>query len=437
VAGAAAPLPFAGAKPIVVVVAIGALVALLVFIVVVDVRSRADEAAPPTPTTTTPTTTTTRAGVGRSGGTVAPVRPRPSPTDPALPDGVPVTSAVVRWKVALPTRADVHWRTPRRLGALIVVPSDHGGVVAIDAATHAVRWEVDGTSNLATAQVTQAEGSSTLLVKQDGAVLGVDPDTGRTKWSQPTPFPVSLRGNADHVVMDNGATMACFDPDTGEKQWEVPSEHREIPRPSAFLLRSATIVAEAPAALFALDAASGQELWRVPVEGPDIHRMVGTETTRFASIGDRSLAAFDPSNGVERWRVVMAPNTRAADFTFFDPEIADQLIVQAGPQLISLDPADGSARWVASVDGGVVPHDSGAPQPITGRLLLNLLGEPARNGVLVKSAVDGAAIGFLDFGPRTTVQGFGSSGDDWITVVGESAPDAPAPVFSLTAVAPR
>jgi glucose dehydrogenase len=431
----AAPLPFAGAKPFVVVAAFGALVALLVFIVVVDVRSRSDEAAPPSSTTTI-RTTTTRVRPSVSTGPFATLTPETSTTQPSLLDGIEVIPAAVRWQVELPSLPlGHHWGTPHRVGELILVPSNHEGLVAIDPATHAVRWQVGETDHTSAGRVPAAAGPNTLLMTKLDEVVALDASTGVEKWSQATPFAVNMQANADHVILDNGATVASFDPNTGAKQWQKAFEDPKPLHYDQLLLLSTAVVVGAPGMLLSLDAASGQERWRVPVEGPDVHDIVGDDHRVIITFGLRSIAAYDVSIGAEQWHTAAPHNALAADVGLLDTDLTERVIVQAGPRLVALSALDGGTLWEAPMTDALVRIDWHRPKLLNHRLLLYLASTPRLAGVLVASDV-GKPIGFLDFGAPKTVNGFDQSDDLWITVVMEQPRDSLTTSETLTAVTP-
>jgi serine/threonine-protein kinase len=98
------------------------------------------------------------------------------------------------------------------------------GVVAVDAATGAVRWRYSSPSQNQTYTPAVSDGRA-YVVSEDGTVVALNSATGALIWTTPTGAAnEALAALADGAVYvaTNGHTLVALDALTGAKRWQAP-----------------------------------------------------------------------------------------------------------------------------------------------------------------------------------------------------------------------
>jgi outer membrane protein assembly factor BamB len=173
-----------------------------------------------------------------------------------------------RWRAVLGRGTDLQWGAPVLADGLVLVastPSDPRRAAghrlhALDAATGRVRWEVP----------LPARGPSfhserpllhrgLVVVPAVGALLAVDPGSGRVVWQRPTrslPQLVGATGGLVLAVVDDG--LVALSVGDGRQRWRLPlaaDRHRWV------TLAAGRVYALAARLAMAVDPATGRALW--------------------------------------------------------------------------------------------------------------------------------------------------------------------------------
>ncbi len=167
------------------------------------------------------------------------------------------STGIERWSVAIPsppTAAMLH------AGALLVVATESGEVVAVDTNARAVAWRrgVGATSQHPPAAL---EGSRLVLTLSDGRVIVLELATGRPVWERALPGTLSA-------------------PATGRDRVFVGSTNNFF---------------------YALDADSGREVWRWRTGGDVVGAAAAGDRVYFVSL-DNILRAVNRDNGNQQWK---------------------------------------------------------------------------------------------------------------------------------------
>jgi outer membrane protein assembly factor BamB len=341
------------------------------------------------------------------GGTPAAI---PAPTEPAVPmfRANPARTGVMPGPGPVGTPA-VRWRTEaiadgRVVSAPAVVDGvvyagagdvdEPGVVVALDAATGAVRWRVEldggaGTSSPAVA------GGIVYVATMGGGLYALDAATGAVRWFAPLinvqPFssPAVVGGtvyvgeSSSPAVVDgivyygssgSPSTVYAFDAATGVRRWQTAAPEAGIhaldaetgavkwvfataaPVESAAAVAGGLVYAwDTAGGLYAVDAATGQERWQQQIGFTGGHGAPGVADGMVYSLNmgppGSDLVALDAATGTERWRFHFpAPNQSS-------PALVDGVVYIGGGvedrHLYALDAATGEQRWALDLGDDV------------------------------------------------------------------------------------
>jgi outer membrane protein assembly factor BamB len=226
-----------------------------------------------------------------------------------LPDGIRAMQARTGeglWEYALDHPAS---GAPRVHGAVLVVPTDSGEIVALDVATGRVAWR---RSLGARSQHPVAFLDDIGIVATEDRVVALDARTGDVRWERSLPGALSPPATArDRVFV--GSTNNFF---------------------------------------YALDADNGKEVWRWRTGGDVVGAAAAEDRVYFASL-DNILRAVNRDNGNQQWKVAMP--TRPAG----PPVAVGDVVVVVGvaPRLDAFVGKTGAVlgSYVASTDLQGVP----------------------------------------------------------------------------------
>ena len=141
----------------------------------------------------------------------------------------------------------------------------------------------------------------------DGTLLRIDPDSGRTLWRVSAGKPISAGPGADDalvvVATDKGDVLA-FDTEGGKARWtsRVSSEVMAPP----VVADGIVVVTSGDGRIFGLDAADGKSLWVQPRTNPalTVRNTAGGVTSRggvFIGMPGGRLLALDVKTGAVGW----------------------------------------------------------------------------------------------------------------------------------------
>ncbi len=205
-----------------------------------------------------------------------------------------------------------------------VAPGPGRAVLALDAATGAVRWRKEVSPPSAATDPVLVGG--VVVVPADGLVVGYDARDGERLWSVPDGG-LLPRAAAGQVVLDRAGTVRAVDPRSGRLLWQAETglDLRVWAGDGGVLLEddgSRALPATRPGA-------------PVPVVTPGVDR------------GGRTVRLLD-DRGRERWRRGLSAGPYTAD-------VGEGGVVLAGrDEVLLLEAADGRVRWrlPRPADGG-------------------------------------------------------------------------------------
>lgn len=211
------------------------------------------------------------------------------PAHPTILPFAPAWKTLVGEFVRPPLAAD---------GRRIFVSTRDGAVRALDPATGAVSWKVDGEPGALAAAV------GVLLVRGDGGVVrSLNPRTGATRWSTQTgvagTLPAVIDGERALVAGDG---LACLEAATGRVLWT----DRTGPGVSAPPLRvgDRILTGDKDGALRSRDAGTGVPAWSVPtgraLEAPPV--VDPARGKAYVGTTDRHVLEVDLRDGDTGWR---------------------------------------------------------------------------------------------------------------------------------------
>ncbi len=216
----------------------------------------------------------------------------------------------LRWQAGATAPA---YRIRSAGGLVLLRPRSFGaadpGTIALAAETGAARWRhagtivsVAGTPLVAVSQIRSLSGTGRRV---EGPVVGVDPDTGRTRWSVPVPSTAvwqDLPGTPPRMLLvhDSG-TAEVRNLATGAllASVQLPPADYEPGNP---VVVGATLVVRHPGTagneVTAYDLATLQRRWNRPARWAYEVRSCG----RYACLVSRAgVRAIDPVNSLDRW----------------------------------------------------------------------------------------------------------------------------------------
>jgi len=274
-----------------------------------DESSSAATASPSATTSFTPSSPSGASAIPSVAGSSAACR-TPAPTSPGTPRLVALDAAThsVRWRLDLPgvsrTGAVVD-------GGFVAIGTDGGTVVAVDPSTGKVRWTkdvgdcidvplaaADGIVYVAARSVERAAPQIVALRESDGTNAWAQPYVPRT--SSTAIGAPSVVGGTLYVALAD-ATVRAVDAATGSERWAT--------RLNAFVggappvvVGDAVVVADTRGQVYRLDASSGSRIWDFAMNTSVIGAPAVAGSTILVPTADGDLAAFDLDSGHQIWR---------------------------------------------------------------------------------------------------------------------------------------
>jgi len=301
------------------------------------------------------------------------------------PGPAPLERPVVKWKTFVGGES---YASPVVGAETVYVATKAGSLVALRLADGSERWRTHVGDYVA--RTTPALSGSTLYVAAGYALLAVDAESGRERWSVPLRFAGScspvVDGELVYVATQEGH-LSAFATQTGKEVWHYRNDNLLFGSPAVG--EGAIVIADEAGKVTAIDASTGRELWQKSIGGeayttPAIERGVAYVATNkplltafnlktgsqlwsrdiggesspavgdgviFLGGDDQSVSALDAATGETRWSTPLGYAIRSS-VTFTD----DALYVGSGPMLTAIDRKDGRTLWT-HVTGGVVTAD--------------------------------------------------------------------------------
>ena len=267
-----------------------------------------------------------------------------------MPGPGPVGAPVVRWSFQATAPIDSQ---PVVAGGRVFVVVTDGTVVSLDLVSGTTMW----TARLGVdAHGSPAVVGSLLLIGADDGAHALALSSGNPQWAQPRPG--AIRG-APAVVgglvvfASAGGTAVGLDPATGRIRWTALLG---APNDTSVAAADGTVVVgTTDGTAVALDPSTGAVRWRTTV---DAGARIGTPAiadgrVMLASLDDgppgtRHVTALDLATGRVVWRFG-SPGDRPS----YTPAVADGLAITEGETgvVTALDKASGGVRWQASEPG--------------------------------------------------------------------------------------
>ncbi|HKJ59700.1 MAG TPA: PQQ-binding-like beta-propeller repeat protein [Halobacteriales archaeon] len=261
--------------------------------------------------------------------------------------------------VAAPGAADLRWRTtldPIDGGLSVadgrVVAATGGNLVALDADSGDVRWDVGVGHSVESPPALTADTAYVACwnggPQRDRGVAAIDLADGSERWRAIADVDVTSAPTlaADSVYVGgslHSGEVVAIDAVDGEERWRFEAgRYATTPAVDDGVVYVGG--GESPVA-YALDARDGSELWRTEVED----RVWGAPTVveDAVYVGSRSgrVYALAPDDGHERWSVPVGDDVRASVAA-----TDDGVFVASEGSIASLD-LDGDERWSVQTRG--------------------------------------------------------------------------------------
>lgn len=225
-----------------------------------------------------------------------------------------------------------------------------GGVIAVDAATGATRWEaplsggpgVDGVVAL----------TPTTVLVGGRSLRGLDRQTGGQRWTQDGSGP-PFNGGAPYVAVDGelvvlptSTGLVGLDGATGAVRWRATGAGSALGGPLA--VADGVVVAaigNGPTAqIRAFDANDGRDLWTQP--GTPAYGgawAIGDGIVAVLDPTDRAMVAYELATGKVRWRVDRSGGALGEPQAIID----NHVVALWEADLAVLSTTDGSRRWAS------------------------------------------------------------------------------------------
>lgn len=301
------------------------------------------------------------------------------------PGPAPLERPVVKWKTFVGGES---YASPVVGPETVYVATKAGSLVALRLSDGSERWRTHVGDYVA--RTTPALSGNTLYVAAGYALLAVDAESGRERWSVPLRFAGScspvVDGDLVYVATQEGY-LSAFATQTGKEVWNYRNDNLLFGSPA--VAEGIVIIADEAGKVTAIDARTGRELWQKAIGGeayttPAIERGVAYVATNkplltafnlktgaqlwnrdiggesspavgdgvvFLGGDDQSVSALDASTGETRWSTPLGYAIRSS-VTFTD----DAVYIGSGPMLSAINRKDGRTLWT-HVTGGVVTAD--------------------------------------------------------------------------------
>ncbi|HEX7123612.1 MAG TPA: PQQ-binding-like beta-propeller repeat protein [Gemmatimonadaceae bacterium] len=230
-------------------------------------------------------------------------------------------------------------------GRVIYAGSPVGRVFAIDAVTGVERWRADVAEGDSTAPVVDArvaDGVVYACVRHNplptrGGIVALDAATGAIRWSYAFAprFSTDETGCARGLALGQGVVVGAafdgrlhaLDASTGQEKWSAPPD-TTTPEDLRPLAANATLVVAGSwtGYVTAFDLLSGRMVWRATANWGSVDGPIGIDAERaYVNHAGGQLAAFDLTNGKVSW--IAGLLTNGGEFVYAPAVDADRLYI--------------------------------------------------------------------------------------------------------------
>ncbi|WP_062351932.1 carboxypeptidase regulatory-like domain-containing protein [Bacillus kwashiorkori] len=275
---------------------------------------------------------------------------------------IDVEQLELQWEYHSPGRGEILFSTPAVANNQVILTTDRGWVVSLDAQTGKEQWSVRfGQSNRSTPTI--ENGTIYVSGGMDGNIYALDLETGRTKWvkniGQPAIYESALYHNDILYVssgLNDNAKVFALDAKNGTTIWSKPLGASSFSS-SAIGDNYLYVGSYDNRTLRALNLETGEEIWKqqIPREGFASRIVyyegdVYTFTSNFDN-GSGSLYVFDGRNGSIKLHI-----NDIGDPQMASPIIFEDIIIAssfAKPLVRAFDKNSGVELWSNKVVGQI------------------------------------------------------------------------------------
>jgi len=270
----------------------------------------------------------------------------------------------VLWQASLPTRDF----TIRADGATVVVAAGASGLYALDAATGAVRWRLDGEFD---GPLQISRGVVVLTIPNSNQTLlelvAVREADGARLWTSPINpnGPIAATQTAVYTSENTllRARVSALSLTTGRPLWEVSE------RGFMVALNDRLVILSGLEQMIALDASTGRVVWRsnarldvVSTPDMDISAMRSPDATMFYGVRPNAVLALRASDGTQVWRTAFTDSNYAEKIQLAVEDGVMFALLSDGPEsstparLVALDGQSGAIYWERDLGVGDVTY---------------------------------------------------------------------------------
>jgi outer membrane protein assembly factor BamB len=258
-------------------------------------------------------------------------------------------------------------------GKTLFVATGYGELVALDAASGAVKWRQRLLSAVAGAPA--VDGDTVYVVTQDGAGFAVDASNGKVRWTVPgVPGTIAFDGSSAPTITDrtvifpfaSGELVAALKLN-GAKAWAANVTGQRNGRAyqnltditgDAVLVGDTLYAGTGAGRTAAINAGSGERIWTAVEGALNPPLVVGGSV--FVVNDEARLVRLDAATGAVIWQVEMPyfvnakPKKQKAITSHYGPVLAGgHVIVVSGDGVLRVfNPTDGTLIHTAQIPGG-------------------------------------------------------------------------------------
>ncbi|WP_224333807.1 PQQ-binding-like beta-propeller repeat protein [Haloprofundus halobius] len=206
-----------------------------------------------------------------------------------------------------------------------------------------------------------AIGDDVVVALAESTVLGLNPETGETRWTVSENYTGLFRGGPvvvdETVYVSTELSLLALDLADGTVRWKHTTGEETVATPA--IVGETVYYGDYDTYVYALDAATGEEKWRVKTNAHIDCNVTVADGTVFAGNPDGIVHAIDAASGEHTWTydVRSDPNVLATD--------GSHVYVQTDDQLYAVEATTGVSCWsTESTGAGVAVGDGCVYTPL-------------------------------------------------------------------------